>query len=171
MRLTRVPPLAVSAAVVAVAAFLSAASPEQAAPALRCSPSQPSPHRGARPFSAASFNYGTRLLRVELPPRGRLVAGTLPDGGAMATIGRDGSITAKTGWWRGLRGRLVVSGQRLDRRADPLRAAFPPPNSYGATGFVPSSLTFPTPGCWRVSARLGPARLSFVLSVTKVRRS
>jgi hypothetical protein len=134
-----------------------------------CSPSQPSPHSGARPFSAASFNYGNKLLRAELPPHGHLIAGTLPNGGSMADIEPDGSITTKMGWWRGLQGRLVISGRRLDKKATPLKADLPSLNSYGPTGFIPSGLTFPTTGCWRVSGKLGRARLNFILSVTKAR--
>jgi hypothetical protein len=134
-----------------------------------CSPSQPSPHSGARPFSAASFNYGNKLLRAELPPHGHLIAGTLPNGGSMADIEPDGSITTKMGWWRGLQGELVISGHRLDKKAAPLKADLPSLNSYGATGFIPSGLTFPTTGCWRVLGKLGRAHLSIILSVTKVR--
>lgn len=134
-----------------------------------CSPSQPSPHSGARPFSAASFNYGNKLLRAELPPHGHLIAGTLPNGGSMADIEPDGSITTKMGWWRGLQGGLVISGHRLDKKAAPLKADLPSLNSYGATGFIPSGLTFPTTGCWRVLGKLGRAHLSIILSVTRVR--
>ena len=87
----------------------------------------------------------------------------------MADIEPDGSITTKMGWWRGLQGGLVISGRRLDKKAAPLKADLPSLNSYGATGFIPSGLTFPTTGCWRVSGKLGRAHLSFILSVTKAR--
>jgi hypothetical protein len=40
-------------------------------------------------------------------------AGTLPDGGVMAAIERDGSNRLKLGWWRGIPGRLVITGRRL----------------------------------------------------------
>src|SRR5213593_3984523 len=77
-------------------------------------------------FSAAGFNYGNAYLRAALYwPRGTLSAGILPDGGSMATVNRDGSIYAKVGWWRGLRGQLSVSGRRLDQTAPPLRADVP----------------------------------------------
>lgn len=136
----------------------------------RCSPTKPPPRHGQppAPFSAASFNYGSKLLRANLPDGGHLIAGKLPGGGVMAQIEPDGSITTKLGWWRGLRGRLVITGHRLDKSAAPLKADLPPLSSYGATGFIPSSLTFPTTGCWRVSATLPGARLSFDLLVTKV---
>ena len=170
MRLVRVPLFPAGVAVGAVVTLLLAGYSGRASDAatFHCSPSQPVPHSGARPFSAAGFNYGNTLLRAELPPHGHLIAGTLPNGGSMAEIEPDGSISTKMGWWRGLQGRLVISGRRLDKDAAPLRVDLPSLNSYGATGFIPSSLAFPTTGCWRVSGKLGRARLSFTLSVTKV---
>ena len=119
-------------------------------------------------FGPAAFNYGNKQLRAHLSwPRGTLTAGTLPDGGAMATVNRNGSIRLKIGWWRGLRHMLMISGYRLDAPAPPLAADIP--NGYGATGFQPVALIFPSVGCWRVDGRLGPARLSFVVRVTKIR--
>jgi hypothetical protein len=115
------------------------------------------------------FNHGTRKLAVELYwPRGVLPAGILPDGGSYASVEKDGSIRAKVGWWRGLPGKLVITGRRLDAPARPLRASVP--DGYGETGFVPSELVFPTVGCWRVLGKLGPVRLAFVVKVTKLKR-
>jgi hypothetical protein len=74
----------------------------------------------------------------------------------------------KIGWYRAAGspwGRLRVSGRRLDAEAPPLRF------SSGVTypfrvGFQPSSLTFPTEGCWRVDARVGlQRRFVFVVRV------
>jgi len=163
MRVARVPARAASVAAGALAASLPAACPGTASGGwtFHCSPSQPSVHR--------SFDYGTTLLRVSLPPHGHLIAGRLPGGGSMAEIRPDGSIRAKIGWWRGLPARLVISGRRLDAKAAPLRADLPSSNSYGVPGLYPSELVFPTTGCWRVSAKLGRAHLSFTLLVTKVR--
>ena len=121
-------------------------------------------------FTAAAFNYGGRELRVALYwPNGTLRAGTLPGGGSMATINPDGSIRLKLGWWRGVRGKLSITGRRVDGRASPLRAHIP--DGYGPLGFRPTSLTFPTLGCWRVVGRQGPATLSFVVRVSKVRKT
>ncbi len=88
----------------------------------------------------------------------------------MAVINGDGSIYAKVGWWRGVPGNLVVSGRRLDRSAPPLRAGVPN-GSYGNEGFIPSALTFPTVGCWRVIGKQGGASLTFVVKVTKVKKT
>jgi hypothetical protein len=118
-------------------------------------------------IGAAAFNFGTADLRVHLNwPRGRLRAGVLPGGGTIATINADGSITAKVGWWRGIPGKLVISGRRLDGEAPPLRADVP--EGYGSQGFQPTGLTFPTTGCWEVTGKVGDAELTFVVTVSKV---
>ena len=84
----------------------------------------------------------------------------------MATINEDGSIDAKQGWWRGVPGTLRISGRRIDGAAPPLRASVP--GGYGATGFNPAGLTFPTTGCWKVTGRVGRAQLSYVVKVSKL---
>jgi hypothetical protein len=122
-------------------------------------------------FGPGHFNYGNVRLRAELYwPRGILTAGTLPGGGVMAVIERDGSISLKLGWWRRIPGRLAITGRRLDRVAGRVRADIPPNESYGDVGFIPSTITFPSVGCWRVIGKQGGASLTFVIKVTKVKR-
>ena len=134
----------------------------------QCTPTLPT--RGARPTatpSAAGFDHGNGGLRVQLGwPQGTLAAGILPDGGSRATVAEDGSIHAKLGWWRGVPGTLRITGRRLDADAAPLRAHVP--TGYGAKGFQPTGLVFPTVGCWRVVGQSGDARLTFVVKVTKL---
>jgi hypothetical protein len=148
------------------------AGSKAAALTFKCSTSKPVPYHDAGSASInwpAAFNYGNKLIRAALPPHGHLVAGRLPGGGERAHINKDGSISAKFGWRRGLHRRLAISGHRLDANAAPMKAELPPMNSYDVPGFIPSGLTFPTTGCWRISAKLGRAHLSFVLSVRTVR--
>jgi hypothetical protein len=150
-------------AVASAASALAVAHAEAAGAARACPVTIPGPVR------ASGFNYGNDKIRVAIYwPGGTLPAGQLPDGGSYATIERDGSIWAKVGWWRGIAGTLHISGRRLDRPAPPLRADVP--DGYGARGFVPSGLTFPTVGCWRVTGRAGAGRLAFVVKVEKISR-
>jgi hypothetical protein len=121
---------------------------------------------GKSPASSDGFNHGNRSLAVALWPKGRLVAGPLPDGGSYAEIKPDGSIVAKLGWWRGVEGPLTIRGERLDGSSAPLRAAVPQ-SGYGSTGFLPSLLMFPTQGCWKVVGSIGRANLTFVVLVRK----
>jgi hypothetical protein len=119
--------------------------------------------------SSSGFNYGNSRLRTVIWPHGHLIAGVLPNGGVFATINRDGSITAKLGWLRGIPGRLTIKGRRIDGRSPPLRARVPSTRSYGPTGFIPTFVTFPTAGCWRVTGDQGSAHITFVVKVSKVK--
>jgi hypothetical protein len=119
-----------------------------------------------KPSQPGSFNYGNAALEVAMYwPGGKLPAGIGPDGGSYATIEADGSIHAKVGWNRRVPGQLRITGRRLDAGAAPLRSLVP--NGYGRVGFQPSGLVFATTGCWRVTGRVGQARLSFVVRVVK----
>jgi hypothetical protein len=60
-----------------------------------------------------------------------------------------------------------VRGERLDAAAPPLAADVPA--GYGAEGFQPTGLTFPTTGCWQVVGSVGDASLEFVVRVVKRR--
>jgi hypothetical protein len=77
----------------------------------------------------------------------------------------DGSIGIKWPWWRGVRGPLSITGQRLDKPAPPVRVEIP--DGYGTSGFQPSGIYFSTEGCWEVTGRVGQARLTFVTLVVK----
>jgi hypothetical protein len=120
---------------------------------------------GQHPASVEGFGHGNGSLWVALWPRGRLIAGTLPDGSSWAVIKPDGSIDAKLGWWRGVEGPLTIQGMRLDADAPPLRADIS--QGYGVSGFQPTGIIFPTEGCWRVTGEVGDATLSFVTLVVK----
>src|ERR1700694_1102033 len=158
------PALALGVCAIATSGPGSAANAGKTCPVTVPKPADPK----AAPFSAASFNYGNARIRAEIYwPRGTLLAGPLPGGGSMASINPDGSIDLKLGWWRGVPGKLVIRGRRLDASA-PLLLAYVP-YGYGDVGFIPSGLTFPTVGCWRVVGKQGGASLTFVVKVTKVK--
>lgn len=85
------------------------------------------------------------------------------DGKLLITPEKDGSLDMKFPWWRAVRGRLTITGRRLDGPADPLRARVP--EGYGETGFQASGIIFPSEGCWKITGRAGDAELTFVLEV------
>lgn len=77
----------------------------------------------------------------------------------------DGSIGVRFSWYRDelARGRLVLAGTRLDGAAPPLRASAL--DGYGDVGYQPTDVTFPTAGCWEVTATSGDATLTFITLV------
>ena len=86
--------------------------------------------------------------------------------GGPGTINDDGSLDMKWPWDRGdSRGQLVITGRRLDAASPPLRSSVN--QSYGDTGFQPSSLILPSTGCWEVTGKVGPAALTFVTQVIR----
>ncbi|WP_155357293.1 hypothetical protein [Acrocarpospora macrocephala] len=108
-------------------------------------------------------SHGDGTLAVGgLWPKGVIEAG--PD-----FVEQDGSIRMKFGWWRGVPGKLGITGRRLDGPAPNLRADVPV--GYEPTGFQASGLYFPTEGCWEVTGRLGTTSLVFVTYVTKTAAS
>lgn len=98
------------------------------------------------------------------------VAGLTPDGTMkFSWVSPDGSLPQKFGWYRaeGLRGRLTITGKRIDAPAHPLRADIP--DGYGDSGFQATELIFPTEGCWEVTGKVDTTSLSFVIRVVKLR--
>lgn len=109
-------------------------------------------------------SYGTSKLSVG--PFGLWPDGTVvfrPGGAGFVTP--EGWLGMKFGWQRSVRGRLTISGRRLDGPAPPLAAESPGPVE---TGFQATGLIFPTPGCWEVTARAADATLTFVTKVVKI---
>ena len=155
----------------ALASLVLATQP--ATPAVRCLVTLPNhskvnlPKEPYADFSPRAFNHGNGEIRVQLTwSDGVLRAGRLPSGGYTAVVNPDGSIYTKLGWWRGVPGVFSITGRRLDRPAPPLRVSLSRA-SYPTIGFIPSGLTFPTAGCWRLSARQGAGRLTFVVMVRR----
>ena len=103
-------------------------------------------------------HYGENGLWVGLWPDGVVRAG-------LDFVRPDGSVDMKFWWYRdeAARGRLTISGHRLDGPAPPLKASVP--EGYGEVGFQATGLVFPTPGCWQVTATSGNATLTFVTFV------
>ena len=77
----------------------------------------------------------------------------------------DGSLSMKFLWVK-IRRPIIIEGRRLDAPAPPLQANVD--HQFDTEEFQPSSLIFPTPGCWEVTSRVGQVTLTFVTRVVKV---
>jgi hypothetical protein len=103
---------------------------------------------------------------------GRLWAGVDADGTysvPRTRLAHDGSIGNKLLWvttpaWA----KPNVSGERLDDAAPPLRVLGVNTGSFQSGDVDPShmsAVSFPTPGCWRLTARVGDFSLTYVVQV------
>jgi hypothetical protein len=82
-------------------------------------------------------------------------------------VGLPGNQTWRVGgekviWIRPQGTELVITGERLDGPAPPLRADIP---CCYPTGFQVTGLIFPTEGCWEVTAKAGDSELRFITKV------
>jgi hypothetical protein len=107
--------------------------------------------------------YRNEALQVILPPKSTFV---FAPGGAGFVAVSDGALGIKVGWDRLRKGRLTIEGQRLNGAAAPARASIS--DGYGDFGFQPMYLIFPTPGCWKITGRVGAASLTVVVAVEKL---
>ncbi len=109
---------------------------------------QPSPHR-----------HGNDVLWADLGVGGKIVP-------APEQFQEDGSLNWKMGWDRGVRGKLTVTGRRLDAPTPPAQGHYDI-EGYGDIGFQAGGIHFPSEGCWEITGRVGDASLTFVTLVVK----
>jgi hypothetical protein len=117
----------------------------------------PVTHPNGRPLP------GQRVGRVMDHGNGKLWTHLWPQGVVLIFPEKDGSLRMKFPWWRGIRGRLTITGRRLDAPGPPMKAEIS--KEYGEIGFQPSTLIFPAEGCWEITGRLDDAELIFVTEV------
>ena len=110
-----------------------------------------------KPFDTG-WNHGNGELWTLFWPHGVVVA-------TADFVQADGSVRMKWPWWRGVRGELKVEGRRLDAAALAVRVEIS--DAYGRSGFQPTTIFFPSDGCWEVTGSVGEARLTFVTLVVK----
>jgi hypothetical protein len=108
--------------------------------------------------------------QIILPGSGRILAlrraAQPPPGDHLITefVRSDGSISIKFPWW--VDGRLRITGASLDGHPGRVRGEY----ESVPRDFHPGYLVFPSEGCWRVTGRAGPTRLTFVVEVLDCRR-
>ncbi|MGD2161790.1 MAG: hypothetical protein PVI81_07285 [Anaerolineales bacterium] len=131
-------------------------------PASKCPTTRPN---GSTPPGAITneLYHGNGELWTALWPDGMLTFSSEGPG----EIRSDGSLAMKFPWWRaeGVNGPIEVRGKRLDAPGSGVEIELP--DGYGDTGFQASILTFPSEGCWQVSAYAGDAELRFVVEVMR----
>ena len=107
--------------------------------------------------------WNGKLYVGEFSPDATVMVGPL----GVGSILPDGSLEMKYPWFRaeGLKGKLIITGRRLDAEAPPLKAVIP--NGYMDTGFQATALIFPTEGCWEVTGKVADTTLTFVNRVIR----
>jgi hypothetical protein len=98
--------------------------------------------------------YGNDSLWTRLPPTGVVPA-----------LGQPGGLQTKYPWWRSQQGDMTFTGHRLDGPSEGFHVDANP-SGYGPTGFLPSSVYWPSTGCWQVIGTVaGHSPLMFTMWV------
>ena len=133
------------------------------------------PNGRAAPGESPSVgSYGNQGLWTVLPPDGVLRITTtrpVPPGDTFGQISPAGALSTKFPWFGSTAAHptLTILGTRLDGRARPLHLRVGPGATANSPHFWATRLRFSTAGCWRVTAKSGPALLTFTLSVKRAR--
>jgi hypothetical protein len=153
----------VTGACVLTAIFVAAAAAARTAETRACSAT---PVNGRAPLGVPYDLYGNGRLAVST--EGLILA-------TERTLNPNGTISEKFGWWAAptTMGDLRISGKRFDRAIQrTVRTHISgglDPNVPSGIRFWSTIVTFPTRGCWRLTGKLGAARLTFVVIVRKPR--
>ena len=129
-----------------------------------CPVSEPNATRAVfRNTSQLGYQNMDGTLFTEFWPEGRIIFRP----GGPGHIHPDGSLEMKWPWFRTIEGDVVIGGRRLDAQAPPMPQVILRgiPDGYGETGFHPSSLIWPSEGCWEVTARVDETTLTFITLV------
>jgi hypothetical protein len=126
------------------------------------------PPASTTPGASGGAASGSGGLWVGIPPDG--VFTVAPDVQPNTHFGlqADGSVKEKLPWWGSKKAsrRLVITGRRLDQADAHLRTRVSQGSrAEGAPHFWPSYVWFAHPGCWRITARAGKARLRMTVLV------
>jgi hypothetical protein len=130
-------------------------------PVAACNPTRPNGDSPAGEQAAPTYYGNGRLYTTGLWPNGEIRADP-------RSVAADGSIGLKFAWWRapgvGAAGDLQIVGHELSTNASIVASI---PDGYGQH-FQATGITFPTDGCYEITARSGDTALTFVVKVVKV---
>lgn len=139
---------------------------DEAAPSVECAPTPP--NGNSPPGEGGTGHHGNGRLWTILWPDGVIKADE-------RFVRPDGSVGMKFPWWAKVPiddADLTIRGRRIDGVAPPMGVEGPnpgwPETGFNGTAFWASGLIFPTEGCWRVTANVGGATLTFTTLVEKV---
>ena len=71
-------------------------------------------------------------------------------------------IAVNTMWMKPADSDLSITARRLDGESTPLQTHMA---KDGTAGYIATTMTFPSPGCWEVTAHSGPSSLTFITRV------
>jgi hypothetical protein len=132
-----------------------------AAPAVQTSPSTGKASTFACPVTRPNGSQPpTKMLTgPNMHGNGQLWVALAGDGKIHLQRNDQGEWGNKVPWFRAVQGALTITGRRLDADAPPLHAVS---SGYGETGFVATLMFFPTEGCWEITGKAGPGKLTYV---------
>lgn len=126
-----------------------------------CEPTQPNGDTPPGQDPSPSSHGNGRLYTTGLWAKGEILADP-------RFVAADGSIGMKFAWWRapgvGAAGDLQITGHEMSTSASIVASI---PDGYGQP-FQATGITFPTEGCYKITAQSGDAQLTVVVKVTKV---
>jgi hypothetical protein len=147
--------VAIGAAIAPAAAAAGPAPPDP--PSCRVTPATPY----TTTDGTTAYRYGTRRLWGFIPTRDGIVRARRD--GVSPALRSDGSVGSKVLWGSETERRVLrlrVSGHRVDAPGEGMGL-----RTVARSRIWPSSVIWPSLGCWKMNARLGDVRVAFTVNV------
>lgn len=136
-------------------------------------PARPAPEASGCPVTLPASSWVPELASFTPLPPSRFswygntthLAVDLPVDGTYRVPSESSGLGAKIAWWRYDAGAVEIAARRTDGAPPEVRTTTTA--GYGATGFNPSTVTFASEGCWRVTGSLNGRELAFVMFVRR----
>lgn len=136
-------------------------------------PARPAPEASGCPVTLPASSWVPELVSFTPLPASRFswygntthLAVDLPVDGTYRVHAANSGLGAKIAWWRYDAGTVEIAARRTDGAPPEVRTSTT--TGYGGTGFNPSTVTFASEGCWRVTGSLNGRELTFVMFVRR----